>query len=170
MNSLTASKSRMLFSPRSTRSASQSSRIQGVSVANLSQQLLSQQVSTLLDEMQTLGRQIEQRDELLEFAKANCKKRFMPSLAKQYNALQQVLRVSDEAPHKPQDWLYLGNSNLGESSSTLVEILQDDLDEDADVDYSSSQHVTHNGSHEMSQNPDFDVSDSDNGSDNDTSE
>ena len=66
----------MLFSPRSLKQRAFGRSIQrpGVPVAYLSQGLLAQQVSVLLNERQELGRQIEKRDQLLEYAKANCKK------------------------------------------------------------------------------------------------
>jgi hypothetical protein len=121
----------MLFSPRSSKTTS-SRAVQGVPVANLSQQLLSQQVSTLLGKVQTLNEQVEKRDQLLDYAKSNCKKRFVPTLEKQFSVLQQAPRNATDR-RKPTDWLYLGETNTRFNEgldASDVEIMEGQSDED----------------------------------------
>jgi hypothetical protein len=134
---------------------------------------LSHQVSTLLNELQTLEQQIEKRDELLEYAKANCKKRFVPTLAKQHTALQQVPHPSDGTVRKraAADWLYHGESNYDHGarlSGLAIEILQEASDDD-DANEQEPGFLAHgrrNGSHGIAQSQisDVDANDSGHGS------
>lgn len=157
----------MLFSPRSLKQRAFGRSIQrpGVPVAYLSQGLLAQQVSVLLNERQELGRQIEKRDHLLEYAKLNCKKRFIPSLAERHSALQQVSHSSDRVPPKPTDWLYLGESNVfGQPSHGRgVEVLMDESDDDdaaeSDRESDVNQRMGNNHAQALAQNSDSDVPD-----------
>jgi len=169
----------MLFSPRSLKQRASTNTIQrpGVPVAYLSQGLLAQQVSVLLNERQELGRQIEKRDHLLEYAKLNCKKRFIPSLAERHSALQQVSHSSDRVPPKPTDWLYLGESNVvGQPSHGRgVEVMMDESDGDdaveSDFDMNLNQrNMTINHAQAWAQNSDSNVPDNGTVSDDDVSD
>ena len=116
----------MVFSPRLSRSSRsvQGKPIQGVPVEDLSQQLLSQQVTTLLNTVQILNKQVEKRDHLLEFAKTNCKKRFVQSLEKQHDILRQPSAVG------VSEFLYLGQSDHADTGASDVAILENEQEEE----------------------------------------
>ena len=167
-SSTTTTSSRMLFSPRSLKQRASKGSIQGpqagVPVAYLSQGLLAQQVSVLLNERQELGRQIEKRDHLLEYAKLNCKKRFIPSLAERHSALQQASHSSDRVPPKRTDWLFLGENVFGQPSPGRgVEVLMDESDDDdaaeSDRESDLNQRMGNNHADALAQNSDSDVPD-----------
>jgi hypothetical protein len=124
---------------------------------------LAQQVSVLLNERQELGQQIKKRDELLEYAKTNCKKRFIPSLAEQHSALQQGSHSSDRALPKHADWLYLGESNVfGQPSHGRgVQVLTDESDDVAESESDLNQRLGINHAEALGQNSDSDVPDKD---------
>lgn len=113
----------MVFSPRSkTRTG------QGLPVSHLSQSVLANQVTNLLNKVESLHQEIENRDKILELAKSHCKKRAIPMLSKEVAILQQA---SGRA--KPSEsWLFMSDTNSGfkAGAPTDIEIRHDELDDE----------------------------------------
>ena len=126
MSSNTSSSTRttMVFSPRSkTRSG------QGLPVSHLSQAVLASQVTSLLNKVESLHQEIENRDKILQLAKAHFKKRSIPILSKQVAILQASGRAKPS-----EEWLLMSDSNSGlnggDGASADVEIRHDESDDD----------------------------------------
>jgi hypothetical protein len=126
------SKNQMVFSPRKIASGRAT---RGVPVTHLSQPVLSSQVSTLLDTVQDLKHQVHKRNLLLENAKMNCKKRFIPTLERQLTALQTPSQASN--PRSPTDWYFLGaSSHFNGSENHAVDDVEivDQSDNEDDIE------------------------------------
>jgi hypothetical protein len=99
--------------------------------------------------VQELKNQVKQRNLLLENAKANVKKRFIPTLERQLAALQQTPSQASN-PRSPTDWYFLGASShvngLENHAVDDVEIVdQSDNEDDTETDFQMQRGATEHG-------------------------
>jgi hypothetical protein len=101
-----------------------------------------------LDTVQELKNQVKQRNLLLENAKANVKKRFIPTLERQLASLRQTPSQASNS-RSPTDWYFLGASHFNGSESHAVDdveiVDQSDNEDNTETDFQIQRSATEHG-------------------------